>query len=361
MVPMAPMVPMAWNTPRFSLHPGGYKLPAGSPIQTPRSCYATSSTCSVRVVPAPVKHGCSDILSLPPSGVSSPANYGAYSAYSASTAFPTPASSSSSSMWSQPSKAKVGRPFDMPRASVRARCAAWEDAKPRAQRAQNQKTEGSAEGLSRPRSRPATPKPGKVEASAVKVPKEAVNFRIPVKARKDPRRSLSSLRGSESQSSSRNGSKELLWSLSASSLLSSAGCQTPLPRVLEERDGDAADDQEGSLSSVIRQMEDSIQGLFRRRPSAAKPQSFVRPPQESESRKSSEVASGGPAPERAMERAGQLSQLSQLKQKLETMSSQESQASEESRASTPAIPHDMPSRWHSAILVEEPKREEERA
>ncbi|CAJ1374068.1 unnamed protein product [Effrenium voratum] len=287
------MVPMAWNTPRFSLHPGGYKLPAGSPIQTPRSCYATSSTCSVRVVPAPVKHGCSHILSLPPSGVSSPANYGAYSAYSASTAFPTPASSSSSSMWSQPSKAKVGRPFDMPRASVRARCAAWEDAKPRAQRAQNQKTEGSAEGLSRPRSRPATPKPGKVEASAVKVPKEAVNFRIPVKARKDPRRSLSSLRGSESQSSSRNGSKELLWSLSASSLLSSAGCQTPLPRVLEERDGDAADDQEGSLSSVIRQMEDSIQGLFRRRPSAAKPQSFVRPPQESESRKSSEVASGG--------------------------------------------------------------------
>ena len=70
------------------------------------------------------------------------------------------------------------------------------------------------------------------------------------------------------------------WSLSASSLLSSAGasavlvvlvapcnsssqlirqrceslihfsgCQTPLPRVLEERDGDAADDQEAVLRS----------------------------------------------------------------------------------------------------------------
>eukprot|EP00913_Durusdinium_trenchii_P032591 g30509.t1 len=64
--------------------------------------------------------------------------------------------------------------------------------------------------------------------------------------------------------------------MSASSLLSSAGCQTPLTRVLEEKDegdappGDPARERASvGLSSALNRMEDSIQTLLRRRSGAA--------------------------------------------------------------------------------------------
>mmetsp|Transcript_5567 Transcript_5567/g.12817 ORF Transcript_5567/g.12817 Transcript_5567/m.12817 type:complete len:231 (+) Transcript_5567:504-1196(+) len=137
-------------------------------------------------------------------------------------------------------------------------------------------------------------------------------------------------------------------SMSTSSLLSSAGRQTPLTRVLEEKD--EAEDQEGGLSSVLNCMEDSILSLFRRGGSGGSTITVVPPPMTRCSDAARKDSDGGSVSERTL--AGQLQRrLEHVRQ----ISSQEPQVSDESCASTPLPPSDIPSRWHSARLVESQK------
>lgn len=136
--------------------------------------------------------------------------------------------------------------------------------------------------------------------------------------------------------------------MSTSSLLSSAGRQTPLTRVLEEKD--EAEDQEGGLSSVLNCMEDSILSLFRRGGSGGSTITVVPPPMTRCSDAARKDSDGGSVSERTL--AGQLQRrLEHVRQ----ISSQEPQVSDESCASTPLPPSDIPSRWHSARLVESQK------
>mmetsp|Transcript_934 Transcript_934/g.1468 ORF Transcript_934/g.1468 Transcript_934/m.1468 type:complete len:236 (+) Transcript_934:500-1207(+) len=136
-------------------------------------------------------------------------------------------------------------------------------------------------------------------------------------------------------------------SMSTSSLLSSAGRQTPLTRVLEEKD--EADDQEGGLSCVLNSMEDSILSLFRRGGSGGSSISVVPPPMTRCSDAARKESDAGSVSERTL--AGQLQRRLEHVRQI----SQEPQASDESCASTPLPPSDIPSRWHSARLVESQK------
>jgi len=126
------------------------------------------------------------------------------------------------------------------------------------------------------------------------------------------------------------------WSSATGALLPS-GCRTPLTRVVEEKtDGEAAEDQENELSMIIQKMQECVHGMSRRR--------------------------SQPVPQEA-ELGGQLSRIQllggQLKQKLEhirqlsAVTPSESGMSVQSEESCELLSLDAPSRWHSAVLVEQ--------
>lgn len=241
------------------------------------------------------------------------------------------------------SRIKVGAPFDVPRASIRAKCPSWSDTPaPKVwhpKRPAQRQCEGSGEktsNVSKPEKSVSNDK-GKSKEQKEKCspsPKGRARSDSPLLSR--ARRGLSGLK-------KRGASNKL--SMSTSSLLSSAGRQTPLTRVLEEKD--EAEDQEGGLSSVLNCMEDSILSLFRRGGSGSSAITVVPPPMTRCSDVARKDSDGGSVSERTL--AGQLQRrLEHVRQ----MSSQEPQVSDESCASTPLPPSDIPSRWHSARLVE---------
>lgn len=236
------------------------------------------------------------------------------------------------------SRIKVGAPFDVPRASIRAKCPSWSDTPtPKVWHPKRpaQQCEGTGE------------KTGNVS----KKEKSVSNDKGKSKERKE--------KCSPSPKGRARSDSPLLWgwkkrgasnklSMSTSSLLSSAGRQTPLTRVLEEKD--EAEDQEGGLSSVLNCMEDSILSLFRRGGSGGSTITVVPPPMTRCSDAARKDSDGGSVSERTL--AGQLQRrLEHVRQ----ISSQEPQVSDESCASTPLPPSDIPSRWHSARLVESQK------
>lgn len=243
------------------------------------------------------------------------------------------------------SRIKVGAPFDVPRASIRAKCPSWSDTPtPKVWHPKRpaQQCEGTGE------------KTGNVS----KKEKSVLNDKGKSKERKE-KCSPSPKGRARSDSPLLSRARRGLWglkkrgasnklSMSTSSLLSSAGRQTPLTRVLEEKD--EAEDQEGGLSSVLNCMEDSILSLFRRGGSGGSTITVVPPPMTRCSDAARKDSDGGSVSERTL--AGQLQRrLEHVRQ----ISSQEPQVSDESCASTPLPPSDIPSRWHSARLVESQK------
>lgn len=242
------------------------------------------------------------------------------------------------------SRIKVGAPFDVPRASIRAKCPSWSDTPaPKVWHPKRpaQQCEGTGEktGNVSKKEKAVSNDKGKSKERKEKCspsPKGRARSDSPLMSR--ARRGLGLKK--------RGASNKL--SMSTSSLLSSAGRQTPLTRVLEEKD--EAEDQEGGLSSVLNCMEDSILSLFRRGGSGGSTITVVPPPMTRCSDAARKDSDGGSVSERTL--AGQLQRrLEHVRQ----ISSQEPQVSDESCASTPLPPSDIPSRWHSARLVESQK------
>lgn len=243
------------------------------------------------------------------------------------------------------SRIKVGAPFDVPRASIRAKCPSWSDTPtPKVWHPKRpaQQCEGTGEktGNVSKKEKSVSNDKGKSKERKGKCspsPKGRARSDSPLLSR--ARRGLWGWK-------KRGASNKL--SMSTSSLLSSAGRQTPLTRVLEEKD--EAEDQEGGLSSVLNCMEDSILSLFRRGGSGGSTITVVPPPMTRCSDAARKDSDGGSVSERTL--AGQLQRrLEHVRQ----ISSQEPQVSDESCASTPLPPSDIPSRWHSARLVESQK------
>ncbi|CAK9015344.1 Putative glycosyltransferase [Durusdinium trenchii] len=356
--------------------------PAGSPFGTPGTGYPSVPTPTMTpracgMIPIPNTLQAQAPAQVKPAASISSLRYQAASG--ASTAYTTPVSQSSeTSTWSQPVqqipipplRAKVGAPFDVPRASVREKCPSWASPSPqrvkrRSKPPEKASKEETAAGKAPVKSEAVDTNQMKKERPSLPSPKGRARSARPrsSSAGSSPRHERSRRRRSLS-SNKPNG-----WAtMSASSLLSSAGCQTPLTRVLEEKDegdappGDPARERASvGLSSALNRMEDSIQTLLRRRSGAAPvvPKLDLR---------GEEATVAAPVP---MTRCSDVAQKSegyaertlagQLKQKLEhvrQMSSQESQFSDESRESSRSgIRSDLPSRWHSARLVEKRRGE----
>lgn len=145
----------------------------------------------------------------------------------------------------KPSRIKVGAPFDVPRASIRVKCPSWSDTPaPKVwhpKRPAQRQCEGTGEktGNVSKKEKAVSNDKGKSKEQKEKCspsPKGRARSDSPLLSR--ARRGLWGLK-------KRGASNQL--SMSTSSLLSSAGRQTPLTRVLEEKD--ESDDQEGGLSA----------------------------------------------------------------------------------------------------------------
>lgn len=329
---------------------GTLQLPQGSvvstPGQTPRSgFFPVSPTAS----PAQVKTG----MQLVPSTQGIRSSIESVSAIS-TTVNTTPVSQASVEIppTIKEKRIKVGAPFDLPRASVRAKCPSWSDVPlPKARHpkrpAQRQRDETGDE-LKESKKEVASARQ-KTEVQSGKASSKERKERSPPSPKGRARSDSPLLSRARTGLSSRKkrGSLNKWASMSTSSLLSSAGHQTPLTRVLEEKE--EADDAEGGLSSVLNRMEDSVFSLLRLGSSTSS--ISVVPPPMTRCCNISRRDSDGGSPHAGVP-AGQLKQrLEQVRQ----MSSQEPQASDESCASTPLPPSDLPSRWHSAILVESQK------
>eukprot|EP00434_Breviolum_minutum_P036849 symbB.v1.2.032664.t1/scaffold3857.1/size49205/3 len=239
---------------------GTLQLPQGSvvstPGQTPRSgFFPVSPTAS----PAQVKTG----MQLVPSTQGIRSSIESVSAIS-TTVNTTPVSQASVEIppTIKEKRIKVGAPFDLPRASVRAKCPSWSDVPlPKARLGARSRDETGDE-LKESKKEVASARQ-KTEVQSGKASSKERKEQSPPSPKGRARSDSPLLSRARTGLSSRKkrGSLNKWASMSTSSLLSSAGHQTPLTRVLEEKE--EADDAEGGLSSVLNRMEDSVFSLFR--------------------------------------------------------------------------------------------------